>query len=178
MCANHASHMDSAMLMASTGRRFHECGMVAAKDYFFDGPQGAYLSRLMNLVPVDRECTRATLRDYVSQCRSFFDNGKQILIVFPEGTRSMTGELQEFRRGAGILGVELGLPVVPVYVRGSFRAWPKGKSLIRPGRVSVHLGATLTPPERAESTRVRFVAYSAFTQEVEAAVRRLAESQP
>ena len=61
---------------------------------------------------------------------------------------------------------------------GTFEAWPKGKSLIRPGRVAVSLGAAMAPPARADNVRERFVSYSSFTDELETAVQRLAEEQP
>ncbi|MEE3199098.1 MAG: lysophospholipid acyltransferase family protein, partial [Planctomycetota bacterium] len=59
--------------------------------------------------------------------------GKRNLIIYPEGTRSRDGTMGNFKRGPAVVAVELGIPIVPAWVEGSHKCWPKGKILIRPG---------------------------------------------
>ena len=60
--------------------------------------------------------------------KSILSGGDSVLI-FPEGTRSRTGKLQEFKPGVGLIAQELGAPVIPVYIQGAHRAMPVGKAL-------------------------------------------------
>jgi len=50
---------------------------------------------------------------------------RKILVIFPEGTRSIDGHLSDFKKGAAILAYELGMPVVPVGINGTFESWPR-----------------------------------------------------
>ena len=63
--------------------------------------------------------------------------------MFPEGTRGPEGVLRAGKAGAGMLAVLSGAAVVPVYVRGSGRAWPRGQRLPRPTKVTVTFGPPL-----------------------------------
>ena len=62
--------------------------------------------------------------------KSILSDGESVLI-FPEGTRSRTGQLQEFKPGVGLIAQELGVPVVPAYIQGTHQAMPVGKALPR-----------------------------------------------
>ena len=147
-CSNHCSHMDSVVLMASSGRSFDEFALVAAKDYFFHKHANRiqYLQRLMNLIPLDREPTQTGLKENIRLCRTFVQGGRS-LIIYPEGTRSPDGQLRPFKKGAAMLAVELDLPLVPAYVYPTFKRWPKGKRFLRPGPVRCHIGEPLYPDE-------------------------------
>ncbi|MGD0121399.1 MAG: lysophospholipid acyltransferase family protein [Candidatus Limnocylindrales bacterium] len=75
--------------------------------------------------------------------KSVLDKGG-VLTIFPEGTRSPTGALQEVKEGATVLAVRSGAPILPIAIVGSQRFWPKGK-LPRPGRrMTVRVGETFT----------------------------------
>jgi hypothetical protein len=93
----------------------------------------------LNALPFDREDTAA---QGLATCKTVLDAGRAILI-FPEGTRSVTGELQSFKPGVGVLGIELDVPVIPVLLRGTLAALPKGRALPRPARISLRIGKPL-----------------------------------
>ncbi len=146
-CSNHCSHMDSAVLMAASGQPFHQFGMVAARDYFY-GKRNAWCTlvhKIMNLIPVDRKSNRKALLENLALCRAFVSVNQRNLIIYPEGTRSMTGNMQSLKHGAAMLSVELGLPIVPVYIDGTYRAWPKGKAFMRPTPIKVYIDKPLYP---------------------------------
>jgi 1-acyl-sn-glycerol-3-phosphate acyltransferase len=95
------------------------------------------------------------------------------LMLYPEGTRSPDGRLQEFLPGVGHLANETRSPVVPVHVRGTHRVMPKGRRYFLPAPVQVRIGRPLEP-RRGEGSR-------AFTRRVEEAVRELgrgSEAEP
>jgi len=92
----------------------------------------------------------------------------RILLVFPEGERSFSGELTEFRKGSAILSKELGVPLIPVGIRGSFEAWPRGGKL-KAHPIEIRVGRPLDPAAYA----VEADPYSAINDELKARVREL-----
>ncbi len=70
--------------------------------------------------------------------------------LFPEGTRSPDGQLQPAKDGIGFLLAKAGVPVVPAYVDGTYRAYPKGAKRIRPAKVRVFIGQPILPQELAQ----------------------------
>ncbi len=77
------------------------------------------------------------------------------VLLFPEGTRTRDGHLQHFRGGIGLLAHRCQVPVIPVYIRGSFECWPRTKKFPRPGRVEVHFGPPLLPEHYRDLPRNR-----------------------
>ena len=73
-------------------------------------------------------------------CDEFLRRPQGNLILYPEGTRSGTGEIQAFKKGAGLFAVELGVPVVPAHIGGARNILAKGQFLPRPGTVTVRFG--------------------------------------
>ncbi|MDF2866949.1 MAG: uncharacterized protein K0S11_419 [Gammaproteobacteria bacterium] len=140
LCANHCSHLDTALLMHASGLPFNQLAALAAVDYWHNSSLlKRILQRLMHLIPIARYAKyskKLSFKHTIDLCQAFLTTGKG-LIIYPEGTRSNTGELQPLKKGAIILATSLQLPIVPVYISGSFKAWPKGKKLIRPNRIHV-----------------------------------------
>jgi 1-acyl-sn-glycerol-3-phosphate acyltransferase len=127
--------------MLSANLPFHRFGMVAAKDYFFGGKKKRkLLSRLMNLLPIDRQPKRKQIEEHLLLCEQFCRKSQGVLIFFPEGTRSRSGRMQPFKKGAVQYAAQLNIPIIPVHIDGTFRSFPKGKKLIRPGKIEVHIG--------------------------------------
>jgi 1-acyl-sn-glycerol-3-phosphate acyltransferase len=93
------------------------------------------------------------------------------VVVFPEGTRSADGWMERFRMGAAYLAVEHGVPVIPVGIKGSFAAMPRGRGWPIPGRptVAVRYGDALRPAE-GESARE-------FAPKISAAVSALLDEE-
>lgn len=179
ICSNHASHIDSSMLMMALNRSFKDIGLIAAKDYFFDKDHRFFLHYMMNLVPIARGKGSGAIRDSVIACRSFLKSGGNVLIIYPEGTRSMDGKIAHFKEGAAILAHELGLPIVPAFVEGSRECLPKGSYYLRPKDLKVHFGRPVMVsdyllPGEEDERKAKFHAYREATGMVEKEVRRLA----
>src|SRR5271170_3668966 len=117
ICSNHASHIDSAVLMAASGLPFSTFALLGARDYFFDSWRLRFLvSRFMNVIPIDRHTQHNSLRQSLALCAEFLQRTRGNLILYPEGTRSCSGEIHAFKKGAGLFAVKLGVPVVPAYI--------------------------------------------------------------
>jgi len=138
MVCNHSSHLDAVCLLASLPlSHVHRAFPVAAADYFFSTPLRRTLSVIaINGLPLDRQNGRDGLR----ACREVLNNPGQVLIIFPEGTRSRSGEIGLFRSGVARLVAGTSTPVVPCHLSGAFEAWPKGRALPRPLPVGLRIG--------------------------------------
>jgi 1-acyl-sn-glycerol-3-phosphate acyltransferase len=141
ICSNHTSHIDSAVLMTASGLPFSAFAMLGASDYFFESRRTRFVvSRFMNVIPIDRHAQHKSLRRSLAMCEEFLQRRRGNLILYPEGTRSCNGELQTFKKGAGLFAVDLGVPVVPAHIEGARRILAKGEFMPRPGAVTVRFG--------------------------------------
>jgi 1-acyl-sn-glycerol-3-phosphate acyltransferase len=141
LAANHCSHLDSVAIREVLGRRASDLYVMGAKDYFFNTKlKSWFFETFLNALPFDRE---ENVAESIQTCKTVLQNGRAILI-FPEGTRSITGELQAFKPGIGVLGIELDVTVLPVHLSGTYESLPKGRSLPRPTRIDVRIGAPLS----------------------------------
>jgi 1-acyl-sn-glycerol-3-phosphate acyltransferase len=91
----------------------------------------------VNALPFARQ---ARVRQSLSLCRELLANPGTILIIFPEGTRSTTGEVGEFKSGIGALVAGRDVAVAPCFIDGSFQAWPKGERFPRARKVRLVIG--------------------------------------
>jgi 1-acyl-sn-glycerol-3-phosphate acyltransferase len=151
LCSNHSSHLDSAVLMVATGLPFDVFRLLAAADYFDPESTTGRLTRaVLQIIAVDRTKGHSVrLRRTVAECGELVRAHQVRFIAFPEGTRSTTGDLLPFKRGPAFLAVALGLPVVPAYIDGARKAFPKGSWVPRPTRVRVRFGRAIQPAEWA-----------------------------
>lgn len=142
MVANHASHLDALCLLSALPLgSIHTTYPAAAKDYFFTTmPKVAFSAIVVNAMPFDR---KENPRESIDLCRELLATPGHALILFPEGTRSPDGAMAQFKTGIGHLTAGTGIPVVPCYLDGAFRAWPKGAWIPRPRKLALRIGAPL-----------------------------------
>ena len=143
LIGNHASHLDALTLSSAIPlARLHRTFPAAAADYFFSSlPRSAFSAVFINAIPFERKGGGASS---LTVCDKLLERSGNILVIFPEGTRSTTGELGRFRSGIGRLAAGKPIPVVPAFLHGGARAWPKGAAIPRPRRLSLRIG---TPRE-------------------------------
>jgi 1-acyl-sn-glycerol-3-phosphate acyltransferase len=161
--ANHSSHADTSLILHSlTDAARDRTVVAAAADYWFKHPLlGNIVSLFLNTFPFSRTGgAQAQLHSSSQLLKSGWN-----LVLFPEGSRSPDGRIQEFKPGVGHLAKETGTPVVPVHIQGAFQIMPRHQQLPVPGAIRVRIGKPMTP-ERAEGSRE-------FTARVEKAVRTL-----
>jgi 1-acyl-sn-glycerol-3-phosphate acyltransferase len=162
--ANHSSHADTSLILhALTDRARDRTVVAAAADYWFKRPLlGNIVSLFLNTFPFSRTGgAQAQLHSSSQLLKSGWN-----LVLFPEGSRSPDGRIQEFKPGVGHLARETGTPVVPMHIRGAYQIMPRGQKLPLPGPVRVRIGKPMEL-EPKEGSRE-------FTARVEKAVRALA----
>jgi 1-acyl-sn-glycerol-3-phosphate acyltransferase len=170
LVANHSSHLDTVCLLAGLPlRRLHRAFPAAAADYFFKSVPRTWIATvIVNALPFARQ---TQVRHSLAICRELLANAGNVLIIFPEGTRSQSGELQDFKPGIGALVAGSDVSVLPCYLDGAHRAWPKGSRIPRPRKVRLIIGAPrnygAVVPDRNSS--------AAIAAELRGAVEQLAQ---
>lgn len=143
--SNHASHLDATSIAASVPKRYWlDLYIAAAKDYFFTNPFFTFFSQhCLGAIPIDRKDRKGEAINLIIRMLKELD--RMWLIIFPEGTRSPNGKIQEFKRGVSIFSEKTQTPILFLYIDGNARLWPKGKNWARPGRLTVHVGPVHPP---------------------------------
>jgi 1-acyl-sn-glycerol-3-phosphate acyltransferase len=162
--ANHSSHADTSLILHALSDRARDRTVVAAAaDYWFKRPMlGNLVSLFLNTFPFSRTGgAQAQLNASSRLLKSGWN-----LVLFPEGSRSPDGRIQEFKPGVGHLANETGTPVVPMHIRGAYQVMPRGQKVPLPGPVRVRIGKPMAPQPKEGSRD--------FTARVEKAVRALA----
>jgi len=139
LVCNHASHLDAACLMSALPlAKLHRTFSAAAADYFFCSvPLTWFAAIIANALPFSREIhARQSLR----LCEQLLRSPGNVLILFPEGTRSSSGQLGRFKPGIGALIAGTDILAVPCRLVGAHKAWPKGASIARPAKLHLHIG--------------------------------------
>jgi len=164
--ANHSSHLDASLILGALPRRLSKhIATGAAADYFFDKKlKGAATSLFFNAYPVDRKGMGPHSHKGITG--RLLDAGIPLLI-FPEGTRSRTGAMGEFKPGVAGLSISRNVPCIPIALVGAFAAWPYYRSMPPTNHPHIHvvIGHPLTalPGETPE----------AFTQRMQRDVAEL-----
>jgi 1-acyl-sn-glycerol-3-phosphate acyltransferase len=135
LISNHASHLDAVCLLAALPSALrNRCFSAAASDYFYTNRFKEFAARLFaNTFPFQR---LSDPKRSLEACVRILERGDS-LIFFPEGTRSVTGELQPFKKGIGALVEGRPYPVIPAFLQGAHAALGKGK--VRPRFVEIRL---------------------------------------
>jgi len=142
LCPNHQSFLDGPLLISILPRdAIYKLFILGYSDYW----QSAFsrlVAQLCKIVPIDPNVNliRAMQAGAVGLKKG------RVLLIFPEGTRTIDGRVAEFKKGAAILALELGVPIVPVGLRGAFEAWPRGGSF-RFHPIEFHFGEPIHPQE-------------------------------
>jgi 1-acyl-sn-glycerol-3-phosphate acyltransferase len=143
--ANHASHVDTPLVLTSLPERFRHRTLVAAgADYFFDKRwKGALWAFIIGAIPIERvRVSPQSTRLAGEMLRRGWS-----LVIFPEGGRSVDGWGRAHRAGAAYLALRNGVPVVPVHLRGTRQILGKGRRGIRPSTTTVTFGRPLRAAE-------------------------------
>ncbi len=143
LCPNHASFLDGFLISGSVPYAFRDHLFFMGYSNYFEIPVVKDVIRLIRVIPVNsaRHLVEAM------QASAYVLRRGGILCIFPEGARSISGKLREFKKGVAILAKELGVKLVPVYIGGSFEAWGANAPCPRPHPIRVVFGREFSAAE-------------------------------
>ena len=137
--ANHTSSADAPAVVGAIPRRI----AILLKRSLFEWPIVGQAFHLAHFIPVDR-FNRESAVGSLQKATEAIREGQSFLI-YPEGTRSPDGRLQEFKKGTAVMAIKSGVPVVPVACSGAHRVMEKRKLKITPGEILVEFLGPIDP---------------------------------
>ncbi len=150
LIANHSSHLDALCLLSALPmRRVQRAFPAAAQDYFFNNIRRTLFSAIfINALPFKR---KSAPQQSIYLCRALLERPGNVLIIFPEGTRSVDGTIHSFKPGIGLIAAGLDIPIIPCKLTGCHRAWGKNHLFPKPVRIHLSIGASRTFSDRQSS---------------------------
>lgn len=138
---NHSSHLDTGLVKKALGDAGKNLAALAAKDYFFNNKlKRTFFENFTNLVPMEREGSiHESLKLAVQTLQKGFN-----LLIFPEGTRSTTGQISDFKSSLGYLALRAKRGILPMHLSGTFEAMPKGANFPKKKKVKAVIGPFLS----------------------------------
>ncbi|MFT3744343.1 MAG: AMP-binding protein [Pyrinomonadaceae bacterium] len=136
---NHTSHIDTGLVKKALGKETAEQTVaVAAADYWFDTKyKRAYMNNFTTLVPIERT---GSLRQSLRHVTQILNEGYNALI-FPEGGRQDSGQIAEFKPIIGYLALNQKIGILPIYIWGTYEAFPKGMIIPPTSSIGAKVGA-------------------------------------
>ena len=122
---NHQSYLDPFLMCTALPYRVFERFFFVGAVEYFETPLTRWFAKIANLVPVDPDSNLVP----AMQAGAFGLAHGKVLVLFPEGERSIDGTVKKFKKGAPILAQHLGVPVVPVAIKGVYELWPRNRGI-------------------------------------------------
>ena len=135
LAANHASFFDILAVMAA----LPVDPKIVAKIELFRIPIFGGAMKAIGMVAIDRQNIKEAFGAYQVAAKRIRDERLPVL-VYPEGTRTRTGEMLPFKKGPFVLAIASGAPVVPLYIKGAFGIMPKGSIVVHPQPITIAVG--------------------------------------
>lgn len=171
ICPNHNSFLDGFFISASLPYRLAlKTSFLGFNFKLYRMPVARALVKLLGIIPIN---PAENLVESMRAC-AFLLRQNRVICIFPEGKRGINEEPDEFRKGIGILVEELKIPVVPVYIKGTLAAWPRGQPLPKPYPVSVTFGGIFEPNEAGKAAD-KEETYANIAQELRRKVTELSK---
>jgi long-chain acyl-CoA synthetase len=143
LCPNHASFLDGFIVAESLPYRIELDTFFLGHAGYFEHPLVAWGIRVGRLVSLDPNIHLVE----AMQISSYILRNGKVMCIFPEGRRSVDENIQDFKKGVGILSKELDVPLVPVLIEGSHFAWPRTRRFPRPFPLKIIYGSPISASE-------------------------------
>ncbi|MCM1078842.1 MAG: AMP-binding protein [Bacteroidales bacterium] len=140
IAANHQSFMDGPLVMAGVDfSQIKDCYFYATEEHV-QNPVVKYLARHNNIILMEKR----NLKNSILKLAQVLKQGKNV-VIFPEGSRTHSGEIGRFKKMFAILAIELDIPVLPVCIRGAYDALPRGKHVMNTSHIDVEYLPVVKP---------------------------------
>lgn len=135
-CVNHSSYLDAFIVEAAMPASLRKGLFFVGFRAYFEQPFIKNIIKYIRVIPIDPGMHFVE----AMQASAYVLKHEKIVCIFPEGQRTIDGNVKEFKKGVGILAKELNIPLVPVFITGSYESWPRSKPLPRPHPIKIIFG--------------------------------------
>ncbi len=137
--SNHQSQLDPPLVGLGCPRRMN----YLARDTLFSFAPFRWLIQSLDAIPIDREgLGLAGIKESLKRLKE-----GEMVLIFPEGTRTPDGQIRPFRPGFTSLAVRSGAAILPVAIEGAYHCWPRSQKLPHPGLINVRYGKPILPQD-------------------------------
>lgn len=158
ICSNHQSHLDPILVGNSCSRYVS----FVARESLFKNRIFGWLITALGAFPINRDAGLGGIKNTLKKLKQ-----GEVVLIFPEGTRTPDGEIKEFKPGFCAIARRAKVPIVPVAIEGAYEAWPKSTRYPRPKRVKLKVGEPITVDE------IQSLSDEQLTSKVQASVEQL-----
>ncbi len=163
VASNHSSFLDPVIVGVGISRQTY----YLARQSLFEIPILGLLLRALHTIPIKRTMVSvSTFKELIKSLHS-----KKAIVLFPEGTRSIDGKLGQGKIGVGMLALRTNVPIVPVYIDGAIKAFPKDGKWIHPKKIRVIFGKPIMPNSKDSNKKN----YRRISAQVMESINRLKE---
>jgi long-chain acyl-CoA synthetase len=152
ICSNHQSYIDPLILSGVFSWEVFRAGFAVGTSEIFGEGIMRRLARWLRVVVVDPD---ANLIPAMRAGASGLRHGR-VLVLYPEGERSIDGRPKQFRKGAAILSIHLQVPIIPVAIDGFHEAWPRGKRFQKFAPLQISFGDAICPPPEEQASEASY----------------------
>ena len=158
LSSNHQSYLDPAVLAGILPREILEQSFAVGTSEIFGKGFMRRLARWLRVIVVDPDANLVP----AMRAGAFGLRHGHVLILYPEGERSIDGTPRIFKKGAAILSIHLQVPIVPIAIEGFYEAWPRGKSFLQKfAPLQMQFGDPILPPPESEASEETYERYTA-----------------
>ena len=164
LCSNHQSYFDPIIMVSVVPRSIMENYFAVGTSDIFGKGFMRRLARWLRVIVVDPDANLVP----AMRAGAFGLRQGRVLVLYPEGERSIDGTPRMFKKGAAILSIHLQVPIVPVAIDGFYEAWPRGKNFFQKlAPLTIVFGKPIAPPPESEASEA---AYEKLTADLKAII--------
>ena len=160
---NHESYLDAFAIDAALPKKIADKTYFLGEEAYFRNPISSLFGKVAHVITVN---INKGLKESLRKTAYALSQGK-VVVIFPEGARTRTGELMEFKKGVAILARELGVPIVPTAIIGAYEAWSVYDRFPKPHKIRIVFGEPIYPEGKS---------YEEITRELYERVKELKET--
>jgi 1-acyl-sn-glycerol-3-phosphate acyltransferase len=150
ICSNHQSFLDPILIGLACDRRLN----YLARRTLFESPALGQLMSWYDAIPLEREgLGLGGMKETLKRLKR-----GELVLLFPEGTRTQTGEIGPVKPGFSILAQRSNVPLIPVTISGAFDVWPRNRHLPRPSPLWIQFAPPIPASEVQSQTEAQLIA--------------------
>jgi long-chain acyl-CoA synthetase len=158
LSSNHQSYFDPVILISVLPREIMENSFAVGTSEIFGEGFMRRLARWLRVIVLDPDANLVP----AMRAGAFGLKHGRVLILYPEGERSIDGTPRIFKKGAAILSIHMQVPIVPVAIEGFYEAWPRGKSFFQKlAPLKMTFGDPVFPPPESEASEAAYEKHTA-----------------